>query len=1003
MSTASFGGVDVSTIGYTGDYVYADGNVMPTVRQAANGSRPLRISRVKACASGRGASRSCVLSIGGTGTSSFTIASAGGAVDTGWKTLVKQVESGDSLQSKIDADGSFYFGRGGSGTSYDSVGTPFSGKIYFAIEYAYSPAAPAAPTPVAGSGEVALSWATPSDNGDSAITGYAIEYSTDAGFAGSTVKDVGVVTSDTVTGLTPGATYYFRVAAKNAVTTGASTVGPYSSSSSVLLGTVPATPAAPTLVARAGVVAATWAAPGDGGVAIDAYRLDYSTDAGFGAYDSATLSSSARTKSIVGLTPGTTYYFRVLAHNSLGYSTPSSNASIGTTARGALDGVQSAAVHVSGGVQVEVRSDGADVPTLTLGYVALGTGSTFVSIATLPTGATSADFAAPGGPRNLALVADADGNLYVIGRRGDTEATVLAKRYARSATTTWAASGELSQALASTGNELVAFVGSHVPGTGVSARQSILLLARRAGTLAAGALSYAVLDLAAVAASSGTLFINSGSDPSWLPTPPTSATPDTGIVDVAPLVTGGTRLAVLGNGFAVVDVINGTVTSVTKAANGTATAGPWGRVVGVSSTVLAVLKVASGALSWAFYSTSGAALGSGSYDGANAYGGAFGAQWDAYADRVAGVIVVYYVADTAGARTLESIDINVATYAATTAASLSSALGDTSSTNTELRVPGRYVDERRVLVASANILSGTKSVAAYADTSGNGAPNAPAVSLVDGFDASENHSMAWAFSDPNPADAQTSYEVEVQRVSDSVNVVDTGKVTSSASSCLITAATLTNGIEYRWRARTWDAIDTEGAWSAYDAFTTSALGTLTITDPATDNPASIDVADYAVTWSYSQADGYVQTQRRVRAIRTSDDTVLSDTTMQASVATAASVALVTDVEVRLEVSIVTNAPGSPTVTATRLVTSSFSTPMQPLAVVAAGESFVTIAITNPTPTGDKPDVTSNIIERRASGTDNPWVAIAAVAENGGYNDHAVRSGVAYDYRVRGVA
>ena len=65
-----------------------------------------------------------------------------------------------------------------------------------------------------------VSWTAPEDDGGSAITGYTI-----TPFIGSTAQDPvdvsGSTTSKTITGLTNGTAYTFRVKATNAVGTGA--------------------------------------------------------------------------------------------------------------------------------------------------------------------------------------------------------------------------------------------------------------------------------------------------------------------------------------------------------------------------------------------------------------------------------------------------------------------------------------------------------------------------------------------------------------------------------------------------------------------------------------------------------------------------------------------------------------------------------------------------------------------------------------------------------------
>lgn len=97
---------------------------------------------------------------------------------------------------------------------------------YLKLDYNVIPRFPTSLVASAGGlGGVHLSWTAPSNDGHgnsdgSAITGYRIEYSTSSAMTSPTViADTGSsATSYTVTGLTPGATYYFRVAALNDVT-----------------------------------------------------------------------------------------------------------------------------------------------------------------------------------------------------------------------------------------------------------------------------------------------------------------------------------------------------------------------------------------------------------------------------------------------------------------------------------------------------------------------------------------------------------------------------------------------------------------------------------------------------------------------------------------------------------------------------------------------------------------------------------------------------------------
>jgi len=85
---------------------------------------------------------------------------------------------------------------------------------------------PGAPTSVTAAdtgidGEALVEWTAPGSNGGSAITDYIVEYSSNSGSSYTVFSDgTSTGTSATVTGLTTGSTYIFRVKAVNAIGTG---------------------------------------------------------------------------------------------------------------------------------------------------------------------------------------------------------------------------------------------------------------------------------------------------------------------------------------------------------------------------------------------------------------------------------------------------------------------------------------------------------------------------------------------------------------------------------------------------------------------------------------------------------------------------------------------------------------------------------------------------------------------------------------------------------------
>ncbi|MFM8645670.1 MAG: S8 family serine peptidase, partial [Actinomycetota bacterium] len=83
-----------------------------------------------------------------------------------------------------------------------------------------APSVPQALTVVAGVAQASLNWTAPTQTGGGAITDYIVEFSANNGSTWSTFNDgVSTATNATVTGLTNGVTYSFRVSAVNSAGT----------------------------------------------------------------------------------------------------------------------------------------------------------------------------------------------------------------------------------------------------------------------------------------------------------------------------------------------------------------------------------------------------------------------------------------------------------------------------------------------------------------------------------------------------------------------------------------------------------------------------------------------------------------------------------------------------------------------------------------------------------------------------------------------------------------
>lgn len=184
-----------------------------------------------------------------------------------------------------------------------------------------APSTPTAPTATRGDGQVALTWTAPA-NGGSAITDYEIDYSSDSGTTWSTFSDgLSATASATVTGLTNGTSYVFRIRAVNSAGTSSSSAG----SSSVIPAAVPAAPT--NVVGNLGnaQAAISWTAPStNNGSVITDYTIQYSSNGGTSWSTFTHAASAATSATVTGLTNGTSYTFKVAAVNGVGTSAYSS-------------------------------------------------------------------------------------------------------------------------------------------------------------------------------------------------------------------------------------------------------------------------------------------------------------------------------------------------------------------------------------------------------------------------------------------------------------------------------------------------------------------------------------------------------------------------------------------------------------------------------------------------------------------------------------------------------
>ena len=167
-----------------------------------------------------------------------------------------------------------------------------------------------------GNRQVDLAWTAPTSDGGSAIMDYVIRYSADAGKTWARFDEaVSPVTSATVTGLTNGVAYVFKVIPINAAGRGL----PSPVSIPLTPHTVPEAPSgvSPSAGSRRAVL--MWTAPGSvGGAPVSDYMVQYSRNNGTSWTTFPDSVTDSTTVTVTGLTPGVSYVFRVAAVNAAG-------------------------------------------------------------------------------------------------------------------------------------------------------------------------------------------------------------------------------------------------------------------------------------------------------------------------------------------------------------------------------------------------------------------------------------------------------------------------------------------------------------------------------------------------------------------------------------------------------------------------------------------------------------------------------------------------------------
>lgn len=315
------GGGDRGTA-FTDQFVYYDMG-LPGVRTAMDGTRPMIIVGLTFNVDGRNGTPSIYGELQGAAsgtTAAHGVGPSSGANSfDGFGGIGAGARNGGSVRVIIRSNGSFYWNRnsGGPGVCINNFGTGFAGSLAGSMDYVVVPDAPNTPsiTPSADGRSARVIFAFNGWNGDSGITRYRIQYANNPNLSGAALVDTGGG-DNTIGGLTPGQTYWWRVTACNWVS---DWVGlPGGNWSGIAAAGQPSAPGVTTISSLNTTANGVSSIIDWLGVAgATSYTLQRSTNSSF-TTDLTSVNTASGGYRFDGLMQGVTYYYRVRANNAVG-------------------------------------------------------------------------------------------------------------------------------------------------------------------------------------------------------------------------------------------------------------------------------------------------------------------------------------------------------------------------------------------------------------------------------------------------------------------------------------------------------------------------------------------------------------------------------------------------------------------------------------------------------------------------------------------------------------
>ena len=291
-------------------------------------------------------------------------------------------------------------------TATSGAGTSSASSASSSVAINAAPSVPRNVVATAGNGSVAVTWDAPSDTRGSALTGYtATAYTSGNNVVGTCTSTV-IAEACTVTGLTNGTAYTFKVVATNGIGTSAAS----DPSAAVTPSTVPNAPTGVTAAMGDASASVSFLAPANnGGSAV----LRYTVTSSPGNF-TCTVNAPATSCNVTGLTNGTAYTFTVKATNKNGDSVASTASSAGTPVLSspptvANDAQPTGNPYVGSTLTSAVTFNGSPTPTITYQWKVC-TDPTNILACTNISGATSASYTPTLSELGKYIVVDATAN-----------------------------------------------------------------------------------------------------------------------------------------------------------------------------------------------------------------------------------------------------------------------------------------------------------------------------------------------------------------------------------------------------------------------------------------------------------------------------------------------------------------------------------------------------------------------------------------------------------------